>query len=205
MVPLYAELVARHRRGSVDLSSTLGLNLDELLLPEGHPASFRHFMEEHAFNTGLLLRDRCDIPRTTSNPEAECRRYDTVLEQAGGLDLAILGLGSDGHVAYNLPGPPQALTHVVAVPESVPRPDDVDAAWFPLRAITMGMESLQSASHVLLLATGTSKARAVQALLEGPVSTEWPCSLLREHPNLDVVLDARAAVLLSASLCTSAE
>ncbi|MBZ0113135.1 MAG: glucosamine-6-phosphate deaminase, partial [Thermoanaerobaculia bacterium] len=197
MVPVYAELVRRHREGSLDLSSTYGFNLDELLLPEGHPSSFRRFMEDHAFDHGLLPRNHWDIPRSTSDPEAECRRYDAALERAGGLDLAILGLGSDGHVAYNLPGPPHALTHVVEVPESVARPDDLEEAWLPLRAITMGIETLRSASHVLLLATGASKAQAVWAFLKGPVTPEWPCSLLREHPNLDVVLDGEATALLA--------
>jgi len=119
----------------------------------------------------------------------ELSRFDT----QGGLDLVFLGVGADGHVAYNLPGPPQATTHQVLLPPDLAESLEVPEDWRPLRALTMGLETLLSARHLVMLAVGEAKAKAVRALVEGPETPEWPCSLLRGHDRLDVVLDLAAA------------
>jgi len=188
-VPLYDALAHRHAAGTIDLSRARGFNLDELLLPAGSPASFRAFMERHAWGrTGFDPR-RCDIPDSgATDPEAECGRYDRVLAAAGPLDLAILGIGADGHVGYNLPGPPHERTHVVQVPGAVADGLGVPAAERPLRAITMGFGPLRAARRLLLLAIGPAKRRAVRALVDGPADPRWPASLLRDHPEFDVLV-----------------
>ncbi len=193
VVPLYAELARRHARRQLDLGTARAFNLDELVLPRSHPATFRAFMERHAFERIGLDRSRWDIPDSEADPEAECRRYDLALAAAGGLDLAILGVGADGHVAYNLPGPPCATTHLVELPERMAEQLGVPAAWQPLRAVTMGLGALRSARRVILLATTGSKAAAVRAMVEGPEDPNWPCSLLRGHPQLDLLLSPEAA------------
>ena len=192
MVSFYAELARRHRAGTLDLGRARGFNLDELLLPPGHPASFRAFMERHAFGPTGLDRTRCDIPDPTADPAAECRRYDRALAAAGPLDLVVLGIGADGHVAYNLPGPPHEGTHLVEVP------DEVAATLEPpvapqLRAITLGLGPLRAARHLVLIATTVEKRDAVRALVEGPEDAAWPCSLLRGHPRFDLFLTPQAA------------
>jgi glucosamine-6-phosphate deaminase len=192
MVPFYAELARRHRAGEVDLARARGFNLDELLLPAGHPASFRAFMERHAWGRTGLDPDRADIPDPGADPAAECVRYDRALAAAGPLDLVVLGVGADGHVAYNLPGPPHEETHVVEVPPEVAatlRPPVAP----PLRAVTMGFAPLRTARRLLLLATTADKRHAVEALLDGPPDPAWPCSLLRGHPSFDLFLTPQAA------------
>lgn len=191
-VPLYDELA--RRRGGLDLAAARGFNLDELLLPPDHPRSFRRFMAEHAWERTGLDATRCEIPDGGSaDPTAECARYERALEAAGGFDVAVLGLGEDGHVAFNLPGPPVEPVHVVELPDEQAERLGVDEAWRPLSAVTVGLGALRSAGALLLMAAGERKARAVRALLDGPADPRWPCSLLRQHPRFDVVLDRAAA------------
>lgn len=199
MIPLYAELARRHRAGELDLGRARGFNLDELVLPREHPATFRAFMARHAWERIGLDRERCDLPDSEADPATECVRYDQALSTAGGLDLAILGVGADGHVAYNLPGQPAEATHVVTLPDALAEQLEVPPAWRPLRAITLGFAALRSARSLLLLATTRDKATAVRALLRGPEDFAWPCSLLRDHPRLEILLTPEAAEPGSAS------
>jgi len=192
-IPVYEELAKRHAQQGLDLSRARAFNLDELALPGDHPASFRTFMRRHAWAQIGLDPERCDIPDGAADPDLECARYDSALAAAGGVDLVFLGVGADGHVAYNLPGPPRASTHVVELSADLAESLEVPANWRPLRAITMGLGSLLSARHLVMLAIGDAKAKAVRALLEGPQTSEWPCSLLRGHSRFDVVLDLAAA------------
>ncbi|HUP25654.1 MAG TPA: 6-phosphogluconolactonase [Thermoanaerobaculia bacterium] len=196
MVQFYAELARRHRSGRLDLRHATGFNLDELVLPPGHPDSFRGYMERHAGARIGLEPLRSEIPRTDGDLEAECRRYDAALAAAGGLDLAVLGLGADGHVAYNLPGPPRDESHVVTLPDALADALGLPEEWRPLRAITMGLGNLRGARSLLVLATGATKAAAVRALREGPRHPAWPCSLLRDHAELELVVDRAAAAEL---------
>jgi len=192
-IPVYEQLSRLDTQGDLDLSRAKAFNLDELLLPGDHPASFQSFMRRHAWTHIGLNAEHCDIPNGEAEPGRECKRYDEALAAAGGLDLVFLGVGADGHVAYNLPGPPQATTHQVLLPPDLAESLEVPEDWRPLRALTMGLETLLSARHLVMLAVGEAKAKAVRALLEGPETPEWPCSLLRGHDRLDVVLDLAAA------------
>lgn len=195
MIPFYTDLARRHERGELDLSRSRGFNVDELLLPPEHPASFHSFMERHAWERIGLPRERCDIPDPTADPLTECLRYDRAIEAAGGFDLVFLGVGADGHVAYNLPGPVHHPTHVVEVPpevaDTLPGPG-VPEALRPLRAITIGFGPLLTARHLVLLATTEEKAEAVHRLLEGPETDRWPCTHLRDHPRFDVLVTPEA-------------
>lgn len=194
MIPLYDELAERHAAGDSALSRVRGFNLDELLLPADHPGTFAAYMRRHVYGRTGLDPGRSDIPRADApDPAAECARYDGAIAAAGGLDLAILGVGADGHVAYNLPGPPLAATHVVALSESLADALHVPAAHRPLRAISMGFAPLWKARRLLVLATSAEKATAVRHLIDGPIDERWPCSLLLDHPAIDVVLTLDAA------------
>ncbi|MCB1034996.1 MAG: glucosamine-6-phosphate deaminase [Acidobacteria bacterium] len=194
MIPFYAELRSRFREGRLDFSRTHAFNLDELVLPRSHPASFFSYMEQHAWERIGLDRTRCEILEgEAEDVEAECRRYERAIAAGGPFDLVILGVGSDGHVAYNLPGAVAEATHEVHLPEAVAENLGIGAEHRPLRALTMGMGPLRRARRLLLMATGGSKARAVEALLQGSEDPRWPCSLLREHPSFDVLLDRAAA------------
>lgn len=192
-LPVYEELSELSTQGDLDLARARAFNLDELLLPRDHPASFRSFMRRHAWPQIGLDPGRCDIPDGEADPTTECARYEDAVAAAGGLDLVFLGVGADGHVAYNLPGPPEASTHCVELSADLADSLEVAAPWRPLRAITMGLEMLLSARRLVMLAVGSVKAPAVRALLDGPETPDWPCSLLRGHARFDVVLDVAAA------------
>lgn len=192
-VPLYDELARLHADGELDLSGVRGFNLDELILPRGDPHSFAAFMRRHAWGRTGLDPARCDIPQADADPAEECRRYDAAIGAAGGLDLAVLGVGADGHVAYNLPGTPVAGTHAVEVPEAVAEDLGIPSESRPLEALTIGMQTLKEAARLLIMATGEHKRRAVRALIEGPRDPAWPCSLLRDHDDLILVVDRAAS------------
>jgi glucosamine-6-phosphate deaminase len=171
-----------------------GFNLDELVLPRGDERTFRAFMERHAWGVTGLRRERCAIPDVAAaDLEAECRRYEAAIAAAGGIDMALLGVGADGHVAYNMPGQASQATHVVALPDGLAEALGVPPAARPLRAITMGIGTLRSARGILVLALGGAKATAVKALVRGPADPQWPCTLLRDHPGLELIADGAAA------------
>jgi len=194
---LYDELAWRHARHNIDLGKVRGFNLDEVTLPPHDTRSFHSFMELHAWGRTGIARSRCDIPDgTVPDLEAECRRYEAALAEAGGLDLVLLGLGADGHVAYNLPGPVTLATHVVRLSDGLAASLEVTPEKWPLRAITMGIGTLRAGRKVVIMATGKSKAPAARALVAGKEDPEWPCSLLRGHADLEVLLDREAAASL---------
>jgi glucosamine-6-phosphate deaminase len=192
MVPLYQELARRVAGRRLDLSGARTFNLDELVLPLPHPASFASYMLDHAWIPLGIEEARREIPRPRSSAAAdlaaECARYDAVVAAAGPFDLAIVGVGADGHVAYNLPGQSAEDTHVVTLPDSIADAARVDAAHRPLRAITLGLAPLRTARRLLMVATSSDKAAAVRALIDGPESDRWPCSLLRRHRDFDLVV-----------------
>ncbi|HVR71869.1 MAG TPA: glucosamine-6-phosphate deaminase [Vicinamibacteria bacterium] len=196
-VPLYDELARRHAEGWDGLAQARGFNLDELVLPAGDPRSFRAFMERHAWGRTGLRRERCDVPDGAApDLEAECRRYEAALAAAGGVDLAVLGVGADGHVAYNMPGLITLPTHVVRLPDGLAASLGVPPEDWPLRAVTMGIGTIRQARRVVVMATGETKATAVRALVHGPQDPEWPCSFLGGHPDIEVLLDPAAAARL---------
>jgi glucosamine-6-phosphate deaminase len=193
-IPFYDELAARHAAGRLDLTRVRGFNLDEIVLPRHDPRTFRAFMEQHAWGRTGLRRDRCDIPDGAApDLEAECLRYEGALTDAGGIGVAILGVGVDGHIAYNMPGPMRLGTHVTRLPDGLAASLAVPPGDWPLRAITMGIGTIRAARRILVLATGESKATAVQRLVHGPDDPHWPCSFLHRHPNLDLIADRAAA------------
>jgi len=192
-VDMYRMLAARKKEGGFDLSRATAFNLDEVLLPRRMPQTFFQFMTRHAWEPLGIPPDRRFIPDgEASEPEAECVRYEDAIVRAGGLDLAILGIGADGHIAYNLPGQAGPRTHVVNL-------DPGTIATLggglegPLRAITMGIETIRSAKSILLLATGVSKAEALRRMRDEPAGEAWPCTLFRGHPDLTVIADRPAA------------
>ena len=187
------ELLARERRaGSLDLSRVTAFNLDEVLLPKAMPQTFHQFMIRHAWEPLGIAPERRFIPDgETLDAERECVRYEEAIAAAGGLDLAILGIGADGHVAYNLPRQAGPRTHVV----------DLDADTIatlggdlrpPIRAITMGIETILSAKSILLLATGSSKAEPLRRMRDDAAGDTWPCTLIRGHEDLTIIADAAA-------------
>ena len=191
-LPFYEELARRADRGS-DLGSLRVYNLDELLLPASHPHSFAAYMRRHVFGATGLDPARADIPDgEVSDVTAECRRYESAA-RAARLELAVLGVGADGHVGYNLPGQAAEETHGVVLPDELASQLEVPQGERPLRAITMGMGTIRSARSLLMLATGASKRAPVAALVAGERTESLPCTALLGHPDFVLLADRAAA------------
>jgi glucosamine-6-phosphate deaminase len=206
MVGVYAALVARLGAEPVGLSRVTTFNLDEYLgLPAEHPLSFRSFMTEHLFGPAGFAPERCHFPDAelaAQQPGLAGEAYQALIARHGGIDLQLLGIGRNGHVAFNEPGTPSAaVTRVVPLHEHTR--EDAAAAFggleqVPTHAITMGLLELRAARRLRLLAFGAGKAAAVRAMLSGPASAACPASLLRDHADLQVLTDGAAASALDA-------
>lgn len=200
-------LYARLRASQLDWSRVCTFNLDEFEgLTPSHPGSFRRYMDEHLFSAiGLPALQIGFLRGDAADADAECVRYDQAIEAAGGLDLLVCGLGGNGHLGFNEPGPVLwGATHVATLhPQTRAANAGLfggDAGAVPARALTMGMTAILRARRVLVIATGTSKAAAVAAMSRGPLTTTLPASWLQVHTAVDVLLDPAAASALSAGL-----
>ena len=195
---MYRCLVQFVNQGLLDLSQTVIFNLDELLdIPPDHPCSYATYMHEH-FLKHVKVRAHY-IPNPLADPVSQCKKYEELITQYGGIDLAVLGLGLNGHIAFNEPGTPfETLTHIAELSQAT---REVLAGYFkveevPKRAITMRICTIMNARHVVLLVAGRKKAEIVRNVLLGPITPELPASVLRLHPNSLVLLDEEAASAL---------
>jgi glucosamine-6-phosphate deaminase len=201
-VALYAELVRLTEARQLDWSSATTFNLDEFVgVAHDHPGSYRQFMEQHLFKHVNVRRERINFLNGAADPEAECRRYEDAIAGVGGIDVQILGIGTNGHIGFNEPGRElQSRTHRVTLKPETRRSNaplfggDVDRV--PVEALSMGMATILQARAVILLANGSTKAKCVERTVYGPLTTELPASFLQLHHDVDIVLDASAASAL---------
>jgi glucosamine-6-phosphate deaminase len=194
---LYRRLVQRHEACSLAVAGARFFNLDEFVgLPPQDSRSYSAYLWKHLLaplhvppaQVRLLQGNAGDLA-------AECRVYDGALKAAGGLDLAILGLGTNGHIAFNEPGDDwNAATHVVTLAPSTRRAQHhlfAGEAEIPTQGLTMGIATIRAARSVLLLAMGEGKAAALAALRAGKPDPAWPATALLDHPDLTVFADRR--------------
>ncbi len=199
----YHELVRRCQAGQVSFSAATSFNLDEYVgLPENHPQSYRQFMHENLFSKTDFRPGSTHLPRgSTEDFAAASREYEEKIVSAGGIDLQLLGIGTDGHIAFNEPGSSLASrTRIKALTKQTRSDnarffDSIDEV--PRLSITVGIGTILDAKRIVLLATGASKASAVRAFIEGPVSAQLPASALQMHADVTVVLDEPAAAWLA--------
>ena len=198
---LYRELIHRHQHDGLSFAGARAFLLDEYLgLPADHPQAYRNVIRR-------LLADHVDFaPGAVAGPDtaapdlaAECARYDRML--SAGADLQILGIGRNGHIAFNEPGSSlTGGTHIVTIAEQTRRDNARffdDPADVPRRAITQGIGTIRRAAQILLVTQGESKATALRAALEGPLTPAVPASALQLHPAVTVVADRTAASALT--------
>ena len=195
-VAMYARLAA----AGLDWSAARTFNLDEFAgLAPGDAGSFRAFMDEHLFSRVNLAPARIGFLRGDAGAAgAECARYEAAIEEAGGIGLLVLGLGSNGHIGFNEPGPTLTAPTHLAVLHAATRAASAylfgdDPARVPERALTIGMGQVLKARAVLMIATGASKAGAVAAMTRGPLTTACPASWLQVHPRATLLVDRAAA------------
>jgi glucosamine-6-phosphate deaminase len=201
---LYKELIRLHREESLDFSRAVTFNLDEYIgISRAHPASFHSYMRKNFFDHVNVPEESIHIPdgAMRENFDEYCRSYEELIRAAGGIDLQILGLGQEGHIAFNEPSSslasrtrPKVLTR-----ETV----DDNRRFFsedeqpPRAAITMGIGTILESRRVLLLASGAPKARAVALAVEGPVTSSVSASALQMHRDVTVLADRAAAANLA--------
>lgn len=199
---LYRELVRMHQFEGLDFSQVTTFNLDEYVgLSRKNKQSYHYFMHENLFRHINIAPQNIYIPSgTTDNYEAFCAWYERRIVECGGIDLQILGIGSDGHIAFNEPS--SSLGSRTRIKTLARQTIEDNARFFeriedvPIYAITMGVGTILEARKVLLLASGENKARAVAAAVEGPVTSMITASALQLHPDTVFYLDRSAASLL---------
>ena len=199
----YAHLAERQRKGELSFAPVRSVNLDEYygLAPE-HEQSYRYFMEKNLFSLVDIRPENTNVPNgRASDPSAECARYDRLIDELGSIDLQLLGLGHNGHIGFNEPGPafiPE--THLVDLTEST---INANARLFaskdevPHQALTMGIRAIMQAKRVLVIVSGEDKAEAVKKTVAGPIVPEVPASILQLHRDAVLVADKAALRLLN--------
>ncbi|MGB9835250.1 MAG: glucosamine-6-phosphate deaminase [Candidatus Saccharicenans sp.] len=196
---LYKNLVRLHREEGLDFSRVIAFNLDEYVgLSPDHPASFHHYMWKNLFSQVNIRPENVHIPDGLApDIPAYCEQYEQEIKAAGGLDLQILGIGTDGHIGFNEPSSSLASRTRIKTLTDQTRKDN--AVFFggeenvPFHAITMGIGTILEARTCLLLAFGKKKARAIAMAVEGPVTSMVPASALQLHPRAIFLLDRDAA------------
>lgn len=198
----YSHMIKLFENGSVDFSKVTTFNLDEYCnLDVNDVNSYHHFMHENLF-------DHINIPEENINflngnaedLEQECKDYEKKIKQAGGIDIQLLGIGSNGHIAFNEPSDSfQRWSHVVALKESTIKDNSrffSSIEEVPTHAVTMGIGSIMQAKRILIIAIGENKAKAIKQLIDGNVTPECPASVLQFHTDVTLMLDKGAASLI---------
>lgn len=198
-IHMYRELVKLHTRAGADFSRATTFNLDEFLgVAPSHPGSYRSYMETHLFSHVNLEAERIHfLNGATADPGRECERYEATIKAAGGIDLQIVGLGTNGHIGFNEPARTlDPRTHRVTLKPSTRRSNAPlfggDPEAVPREALSMGMATIMHARTLILLATGKSKASCIAKVVDGPITTRLPASCLQLHVNAELMLDEAA-------------
>lgn len=200
-IETYKELIQLHQAHQLSFKQTKTINLDEYagLNPE-HENSYMTYMKRHLFDHIDLPLDQYFLPNgNAAHLEKECLRYDQLIEDVGGIDLQLLGIGQNGHIGFNEPGTPfNSKTHVVQLDENTRQ---ANARYFssidevPTHAITMGIASILSSKKILLLASGKSKAKVIQYLEQAEIHPDFPASALKLHEDVTILIDREAGSL----------
>ena len=197
----YQQLIEWYKKGDLDFCEATSVNLDEYkgLGPEDEQ-SYSHFMHVNFFDHINIDPKRTFIPNgLESDEKKECERYNKVIASCGGIDLQLLGIGTNGHIGFNEPA--DAFTDGTFRIKLTQSTIDANSRYFtetkmPEYALTMGVASIMNARQILLIATGKAKAKAVCDTVKGPITPRCPASVLRLHPNAVLLLDEAAASLL---------
>lgn len=198
-VGIYRELARRRAEGSLDLSHLTCFALDEYVgLPPEHPRSYAAYLDREVVRPFGLAPEQVRVPDASrADLGGAAEEYERAIAAAGGIDLQVLGIGTNGHIGFNEPISSLSSRTRVAALSAQTRADNArffggDPDAVPRHCLTQGLGTISQARHVLLVAVGTGKAEAVQQLVEGPVSARWPATVLQMHPHVSVLLDPAA-------------
>ena len=201
-IGLYKNLIEANKNKAIDFSQVKTFNLDEYFgLGKSDTQSYHHFMKENLFNHINIDENNTNIPSGIANDiKEECQRYDKLIEDNGGIDIQILGIGSNAHIAFNEPSDTFKMgTYLVDLTEST---IEANSRFFdskdkvPTKAITMGVGSIFKAKKIILLASGKNKAEAVYNTIHGDINPNVPSSILKLHPDVTLLLDEESSALI---------
>lgn len=197
---VYSLLVEAYKQGKVSFKNVTTFNLDEYVgLADSHPQSYRYFMNNHLFLHVDINLDKTHVPGNKGD-ENDLSVYDENIKKHGGIDLQLLGIGSNGHIAFNEPGTPfDSKTHIVTLKESTIKDNSrffnsIDEV--PTSSITMGLDSIMNAKKIILMAFGKNKAEAICKMFTKDANVDLPASILQKHDNVTIYCDEEAASLL---------
>ncbi|MFP4020434.1 MAG: glucosamine-6-phosphate deaminase [Halanaerobium sp.] len=201
---MYDKLIEMFREDEVDFSEVQSFNLDEYCgLEADHPNSYHYYMYDNFFKDINIKKENIHIPDGKADDfDKECRDYEASIKKARGIDLQILGIGSNGHIGFNEPADNlNVATEVVNLTEET---INANSRYFeskdkvPEKAISMGMATILKADRIVLMASGKNKAEAIKKTVSGKISTKVPATLLQTHPQITILLDQEAASLIKA-------
>lgn len=202
-IPLYQELIRLNKSKALDFSTTITFNLDEYVgLKPTHNQSYRYFMNRQLFDHVSINKKNTHVPDGMARDiEASCEEYERMIEDVGGIDCQVLGIGSNGHIGFNEPGTSLgSRTHMTQLTESTitdnsrlfERRQDV-----PTKAVTMGIGTILDSERIVLVANGRNKADCIANAIEGPITATVPASALQLHPRVTFVVTEDAAAKLT--------
>ncbi len=201
-IGMYKELIRMNKEGEIDFSKVTTVNLDEYVGLSGeHPQSYRYFMNDNLFNHINIDKKNTYVPNgLAENIEEECKNYDNKIAELGGTDVQLLGIGNNGHIAFNEPDENLVSgTHLTNLTQDTIEAnarffDSIDEV--PKTALTMGLGGIMKSRKIIVIASGESKAEAVKEMVSGKISTKMPASMLQMHRDVTVIIDEDAAKLL---------
>lgn len=196
---MYQELVKKYQENEVDFQDVTTFNLDEYYpIAPDNPQSYAYYMHENFFKHVNVREHYQNIPSgSNTNVEETCQVYDRAIEASGNIDLQILGIGTNGHIGFNEPDVKfEAGTHLVELDEETIEAnarffDNIDDV--PEQALSMGIRNIMHSKKIILMASGQNKAKAIRAMLKGPVTPELPASILQLHQDVTLIIDEAAA------------
>ena len=200
-IGIYQNLVEMCQKGEISFANVKTVNLDEYVGLDGtHPQSYRYFMNDNLFNHVDIDKANTFVPNgVAENLQEECARYTTLVNSLV-QDIQLLGIGSNGHIAFNEPGTPfNSTTHVVNLTENTIKDNSrlfnsIDEV--PRQALSMGIKNIMQAKSILMVVSGKNKAEAVKGMVKGEITPELPASVLQLHPFVTIICDKDAASLL---------
>lgn len=198
-IGIYKNIIKAVENKEVSFKNVTTFNLDEYVGLDGnHDQSYRYFMNHNLFNHIDIDKNNTNVPSGFVSSDKEAALYDEAIANKGGIDIQLLGLGSDGHIAFNEPGTPfDSLTHITELTEQTISDNSRFFASIedvPTKAVTMGLKSIMNAKKIVLIATGKNKADVVRQLIHGEISEALPCSILKKHDDVTIYVDSDLVV-----------
>ena len=202
-VGMYKELIRMYEQKELNFSKITTANLDEYIgLNPEHNQSYRYFMNNNLFNHINIDKSNTFVPNGLADDlEAQCKEYDQKIVELGGIDIQLLGVGNNGHIAFNEPNSELSSgTHIISLTDNT---IEANARFFdniydvPRKAITMGVGGIMKAKKIILIASGESKAEAIKGIFSGKITTANPATMLQMHRDVTVIVDEAAAKLIN--------